>query len=134
MPLRFKDRTVNPYGLHQRVIDEFLLPAERIFRDEGHETVITSVCDGVHGSNSYHYLLGAVDLRTKHLHSAEQKRRVHRRLQEETSAAWDVLLEHLGDTQEHLHGELNERPMLQAHVAYLQEAFMDRLPRSARMP
>lgn len=136
MPIRFKDRTVNPHGLHQDLVEEILLPAERIFLDvAGAEVVITSVCDGVHSSRSFHYLLGAVDLRTKHLHTRDQKLKIYRRLDNESPSNYDILLESLGQPQEHLHAELDDRPKLQQYLSGLQQHFLEtRLPRSAVMP
>lgn len=134
MPIRLKDATVNVHGLHDRVIEDILLPAERIFLDEGYETVVTSACDGVHGHRSFHYLLGAIDLRTKHVHTRETKQRIVNRLIKRTPDDVDVLLEHLGNANEHLHAEIDDRRLLERHVKNLQARFLDRLPTGAVMP
>lgn len=135
MPIRFKDSTVNPHGLHPKVINEFLVEAERAYREVGGYVVtITSICDGVHSNGSYHYLLGAADLRTKNIHTNEEKIKIRRLIDDRTSDDFDILLEHLGGTNEHLHGELDNRPLLENHVKSLQHQWLHGLPDGLRLP
>lgn len=135
MPIRFKDSTVNPHGLHPKVINKGLVPAERAFREVGgYVMTITSVADGVHGRNSYHYLLGAVDLRSKNIATVGEKREILRRIRRDTPDDFDVLLEHLGQTHEHFHIELDDRPLLQDHIQQLQGEWLHGLPQGLELP
>lgn len=135
MPIRFKDATVNPHGLHPRVINQGLVAAEKAFREVGGYVVtITSVCDGVHSSRSYHYLLGAVDLRSKNIATAEEKKEILRRMRRDTPDDFDILLEHLGRSQEHYHCEYDAREELEDYLRSLQREFMRGLPPGLELP
>lgn len=98
MSIQLKTR-VNPYGLHPRVKSAIVLCADIIDQTAGEECVVTSLCDGVHGTDSYHYLLGAFDARTRHLTEEEQEG-VAERLARKLGSEWDVVLE-----SDHLHVE-----------------------------
>lgn len=96
--VRFK-AGVNCYGLHPRVKSVIVLTADLVHQTAGKECVVTSLCDGVHSPNSYHYLLGAADFRTRHLTEEEQEG-VAARLARKLGDQWDVVLE-----SDHLHVE-----------------------------
>lgn len=98
--VRFK-AGVNCYGLHPRIWSAIMLTASLVHQTAGKECVITSLCDGVHSPNSYHYLLGAFDARTRHLTEEEQEG-VTQRLARKLGDQWDVVLE-----SDHLHVEFD---------------------------
>lgn len=96
--VRFKGG-VNTFGLHPRVRSVIVLTADIIHQTAGKECVVTSLCDGVHASDSFHYLLGAADFRTRHLTEGEQEG-ITERLSLKLGDQWDVVLE-----SDHLHVE-----------------------------
>jgi hypothetical protein len=61
--MELKNENINIYGLKVQM-QPVLKHAENIWRQYGHELVITSARDGVHSAGSYHYYGFAVDLRT----------------------------------------------------------------------
>lgn len=101
---------VNCYGLHPRVYSAIMLTASLVHQTAGEECVITSLCDGVHSPNSYHYLLGAFDARTRHLTEEEQEG-VAERLARKLGDQWDVVLE-----SDHLHVEVEIREDLEEYL------------------
>lgn len=76
-----------------------------IFKELGFECVITSANDGTHGANSFHYKDGAIDIRTKHLPNTAMKEKILTLIKGRLNQNYDVLLEHLGQEQEHFHIE-----------------------------
>ena len=113
--IEFKDGSVNPFGIHPRIKSALYLTADIYHQTAAKPLIITSLCDGVHGSNSYHYLLGAFDGRTKHL-EVDEKEGVTERLRRKLGDQWDVLLEDVGEPNEHLHVEVNIREQLKARI------------------
>lgn len=76
------------------------------FADTGMECTITSANDGVHGENSLHSrdgLCRALDYRTKDFRG--DKLLLRDRLKVDLGDEFDVVLEHLGEDNEHLHVE-----------------------------
>jgi len=71
------------------------------------EVVITSGMDGRHMTNSYHYCLRALDVRTKTFPSLAAKKKFVALLKEELGGDYDVLLEGLGRPHEHVHVEFD---------------------------
>ena len=80
-----------------------------IFAEYAVDCVVTSCNDGRHSATSLHYSGCAVDLRTKHLTSDHDKKVVQATIKEYLGRDFDVLLEHLGGAQEHLHLEWQPR-------------------------
>lgn len=66
---------------------------------------VTSVTDGKHGRGSKHYVGNAVDIRTKDIPTDALKRSVFRAVAEDLGPEFDVVLEWIGEPQEHLHIE-----------------------------
>lgn len=73
--------------------------AEGVYADFGHETIVTSVCDGVHSRGSLHYVGLAVDFRTRHL-AAGDNFKVAGELKDRLGLEFDVVLE-----RDHIHVE-----------------------------
>lgn len=78
--------------------------------------VITSINDGSHGTKSKHWRELAFDLRTSSnglrsrkkndMGSLAKKQKFRKRFEENAGARFRVLLEHVGTSNEHLHGQL----------------------------
>lgn len=114
---------VNCYGLHPRVWSAMVLCAEIVYQTAGKECVFTSLCDGVHSPNSYHYLLGAFDARTRHL-TAEEQEGVAQRLARKLDNQWDVVLE-----SDHLHVEVEIREDLEEYLRKEAESVAEEMNR-----
>jgi NADPH:quinone reductase-like Zn-dependent oxidoreductase len=72
------------------------------------EIWVTSGNDSVHMQKSKHYTDDALDFRTKHL-TTEQKHLWLATIKKRLGKGYDVILEHEGDGNEHLHIEFEER-------------------------
>jgi hypothetical protein len=106
--MKYKPGVVLPLDMDVRMFIAFDAVRD-VFALRGHlgEPVITSVADGKHSSNSYHYKGRAFDLRTKSTGSA---RFIEAELKERLShLGFDVVLEDLGGRNEHIHVELDKR-------------------------
>jgi len=80
------------------------------FSDAGMECTITSGNDGVHGENSLHSrdgLCRALDYRTKDYRS--DKLTLRDRIKSDLGDEFDVVLEHLGEDNEHIHVEYDPK-------------------------
>jgi hypothetical protein len=89
------------------LVPQMLLAVEVVqdeFKQQGLDTVITSITDGVHKQNSLHYIGRALDFRTKHAAGIMKgvAARIAKRLH---PLGFDVLFEHVGEENEHLHVE-----------------------------
>ena len=73
---------------------------------------ITSGSDGTHRPNSKHYTNAALDFRTKHL-SHDDRQRLVNRVRENLGPDYDVVMEAVGQLNEHLHIEYDPK---HAHV------------------
>lgn len=106
MPLKLKTG-VNPAN----VVPEMLLANQvvcSVFQYHNQDCIITSMHDGVHSVNSLHSrggLCRAIDYRTKHLSDME-KTFIVNGIKEALGANYDVILESLGQPNEHLHIEV----------------------------
>ena len=70
-----------------------IMEAREIYRDLGTNLVITSLLDGKHMENSFHYKGLAVDLRIWNLPRTADKYIVVKRLKEALGSEYDVVLE-----------------------------------------
>lgn len=123
--LRFKPG-VNPAGAHPMLVSALATAAD-VYRKVGTPCWVTSMCDGIHQSNSFHYMLMAADLRTKNLRP-DQKDDVVAALRLRLGEGWDIVLEHRGHTQEHIHMEWDDgREHAERYLSELQENFYERL-------
>jgi hypothetical protein len=100
--LRFKDG-VSLSNMQPQVVVGLIL-AEQAFATVGAECVVTSVNDGAHTTESFHYSGLAADLRIKHVHP-NQRQAVVARLGDLLGPEWDVLWEAKGTDNEHVHIE-----------------------------
>lgn len=131
MKIRCKP-SVNPAGTHPRVRFMTLVVAQAIHHVAGKECVVTSLCDGIHGANSFHYILGGADYRSHHL-TTEEKHEVLRRVRDELGDEFDFILEDEGLRNEHYHGEWDNNPpgeessrmILQRRLERMQEEFVE---------
>lgn len=107
MPLKLKTG-VKPLN----VVPEMLLANQVVcsfFDHHQHDCIITSMHDGVHGPRSLHSrdgLCRAIDYRTKHLNDVT-KQFIVQGIKEALGDQYDVILESLGQSNEHLHVELS---------------------------
>ena len=109
MPLKFKA------GVNQaKVVPEMVLGIQvicSVYQHYGYDCIITSMHDGVHGPKSLHSrdgLCRAVDFRTKHLPETIKDVLVGD-IKEYLGQNFDVLLEHRGEANEHLHAEWDSK-------------------------
>ncbi len=85
-----------------------LLLVEQAFAAVGAECIVTSVNDGQHKADSFHYRGLAADLRMKHIHP-DRKPSVVAHMTELLGPEWDVLWESQGLANEHVHIEHDPR-------------------------
>ncbi len=69
--------------------------------------IVTSISDGIHSKNSLHYKGYAVDLRSKHIQTNELKLALLSDIKEALGDEFDVILEHVGKENEHIHIEFD---------------------------
>lgn len=81
-----------------------MIVADGVWNDLGAELVVTSGNDGTHMPTSLHYQGKAFDCRT-HVFEEGQAARAVEILKAALGAEFDVILEHLGEPQEHCHVE-----------------------------
>ena len=80
-----------------------------LFEHYNLDCIITSMHDGTHGANSLHSRDGkcrAIDYRTKHIPNAVTKTMLLDDIREALGSNYDVVFEHEGEANEHLHVEL----------------------------
>jgi len=82
----------------------------------GIEACITSGTDGDHGATSYHYNGLATDYRTHPLAMVLSNILTHL-VRYTLGAGWDVVLESLGEPNEHIHVERNDGRIRPAHIS-----------------
>jgi len=95
---------------------------DRVHAEFGVRAIVTSANDSVHGRLpnrvSYHYADAAIDLRVKHVGGAKRQATLYAALVAEIEraypGAYDVLLEHPGGLQAHIH--IEPSPMLASAV------------------
>ena len=71
--------------------------------------VVTSINDGTHSRTSLHHVGHACDIRTKTLPSATAKRWFAAEVRRRLGVDYDVILEKLGQPQEHVHIEMQPK-------------------------
>ena len=83
---------------------------DSVFEDKGvYETIVTSVKDGKHKPGSLHYSGLAADFRSKHISGLVLKNAIVESIKSSLGDQWDVLLEHLGKPNEHIHVEFDPK-------------------------
>ena len=68
------------------------------------EFCITSVTDGKHGPNSFHYVGHAFDLRTRHMKTLERVQQVASEIRNVLGRGYDVVVE-----KDHIHIEISDQ-------------------------
>jgi hypothetical protein len=94
---------VNPKGLRPEILIAVIV-ANEVWSLHGHNLVITSITDGQHGENSYHYDGLAIDCRTHYFDGIDEIHEVARELRDRLGSLYDVVVE-----QTHIHIEFDER-------------------------
>lgn len=85
--------------------------AEQVYGAIGADCTITSINDGQHKSDSFHYRGLAMDLRIKDVRF-EQRESVITRLADALGPEWDVLWEGKGTENEHAHLEYDPKAVM----------------------
>jgi len=83
--------------------------ADKIWAKYGQDLVITSINDGSHSKTSLHWCGCAFDCRTKYFENESIKKQVRDDLANALREDYDVILERIGDPQEHIHVEYQPR-------------------------
>ena len=79
-----------------------------VFAKHGYPCVVTSGVGMKHSKRSLHYVGLALDYRTKHISDNQYKRAIVMSLQTVLPCC-DVVLEHVGQEEEHLHVEMDPK-------------------------
>lgn len=85
------------------VVNLIIQVVASVYDKFGYDTIVTSICDGAHSSNSLHYRDGkgrAVDFRTRHLPDQGTKEAITQAISEALGPEFDVVLE-----SDHIHCE-----------------------------
>lgn len=84
-----------------------------VFHDRGYDCIKTSAIEGAHSWSSEHYKGDAVDFRTWHVNSLEEKREIARDIADALGEDFDVVFhEPGGEYVEHIHVEYDpKRPL-----------------------
>ena len=100
----FKD-CVETKNVHPKIVRAWWIVAE-LSEELGIDTVVTSVGDGKHSPNSFHYTdpVQASDFRTWYLPTDEDKANFVKELRVRLGSEYDVILE-----KTHLHIEFDDR-------------------------
>ena len=95
-------KSVKAKGLQPEILLA-IMEAREIYRDLDADLIITSLLDGKHMPNSFHYKGLAVDLRTRHISNSDRMLVVGR-LRLALGPEYDVVLE-----KTHLHVEYDDK-------------------------
>lgn len=80
-----------------------------ILTERGYGTTVTSGSEGVHMEDSLHYKGLALDIRSKHLLSMNEKEEVLVECQGALGENYDFILENVGQPTEHFHLEFQPK-------------------------
>ena len=89
--MQIKDSSVNIHGL-EVCMQPVLKAADIIWKQQGHELVVTSARDSMHSAGSLHYYGRAVDLRTNYFKDDSSIRSVAQRLRDTLGPNYDVIV------------------------------------------
>lgn len=95
-------------GIRPELVMAALLLDSLWQREFGFEATITSCTDGQHGVHSLHPKGYAIDLRTRNLDPGEVPL-LKAKVLDILGPEFDVVLEHLGEPEEHLHAEFDPK-------------------------
>lgn len=93
------------YEFINQAIADATLVCYHVLNKHGYEFVKTSIADGEHGEGSLHPSGEAFDFRSKHIPLVERKKAILKEIQESLTQDFDVLLENIGEPNEHFHLE-----------------------------
>jgi len=100
--MKFK-QGVKIFGARSELVFAALV-VDSAYRQYNEEAVITSVTEGKHSYGSFHKNGLAMDVRTKGIED-KKKRAIFREIKASLTDEFDVILESLGQPQEHIHIE-----------------------------
>ena len=86
-----------------------MMVAEEVFAEFGVPLVVTSVNDGKHSAESWHYKGRAFDARTKYPDLDGRESELRDKVKEALGDDFDVVMEAIGEDREHLHVEWEQR-------------------------
>lgn len=112
MPLQFKEG-VSLRGLCAEIIPPWSVVIE-VFNAHGSDCIITSANDSHHTRGSRHYIGHALDFRSKHIPSLEEKKQIEKEIQERLAPLgdFDFFLEAAGTANEHYHLQFKPKETL----------------------
>ncbi len=99
---------VNPLGMRPEILLAVIV-ANEVWAVHGHNLVITSITEGQHSENSYHYKGLAIDCRTFYFQDDDEIHAVAEDLRARLGGFFDVVVE-----ATHIHIEMDERRALEA--------------------
>lgn len=108
--ISFKDLSVKANKIRPEIFHAIATAADVWENYGADELIVTSLNDGSHRQGSYHYTGDAVDIRTKNLPSSAAKRNARDLLAGRLGKDFDVILEDLGGSNEHVHLEWDQKP------------------------
>lgn len=97
---------VSLLGMRPEIMPAMMVVNE-VYALHGHNLVLTSVTDGKHGANSYHYDGLAFDARTNYFKTADQVHCVAEDIRQRLGFPFDVVVE-----KDHIHIEFDLRKAL----------------------
>lgn len=86
-----------------------LMVAYSVFREFGHDCILTSVNDSTHSKKSLHYEGLAIDLRSRHIESTARKMEILGICKTLMDKQFDIILEGLDTPNEHYHLEYDPK-------------------------
>ena len=95
-------------GIQPELVLTMML-VETIFDDHGYTMTVTSIVDGIHSPTSLHYAGAAFDVRTNDIPDGYEKDSLIANVIGVMNPDVDVLFEHQGKPNEHLHIEFQPR-------------------------
>lgn len=93
---------VNPLGMRPEIMVAAIV-ANEVYALQGHNLVITSIVDGKHGKDSYHYKGLAIDARTRYFKNQAEIEAVAKDIRERLGHLYDVVVE-----SDHIHIEFDK--------------------------
>ncbi len=90
------------------IIIGFMVVAS-VLHSYGYGTIITAGIDGDHMKTGLHYKGLALDLRSKHIESLEQKQEILGVCKQALQSNYDFFIENLGQDDEHFHLEFQPK-------------------------
>lgn len=94
---------VNPSGMRSEIMIAAIV-ANEVYATHGRNLVITSISDGKHSENSYHYKGLAIDCRTHYFSGQDEILQVASAITAHLGFCYDVVVE-----SDHIHIEFDEQ-------------------------